>query len=115
MLRASASMSAPVCSAAATMFDCGALATMIPRLVAASTSTLSTPIPARPITRRFSARPMRSAGSFVAEGVRGGLRRRAEEDAVVSPDARRELLVGPVDADVDGETLAQHVHARVGD
>jgi hypothetical protein len=44
MLRASASISATVCSAAATMFDCGALATMIPRLVAASTSTLSTPM-----------------------------------------------------------------------
>ena len=35
MLRASASISATVCSAAATMFDCGALATMMPRLVAA--------------------------------------------------------------------------------
>ena len=49
MLRASASISAMVCSAAATMFDCGALATTMPRLVAASTSTLSTPTPARPI------------------------------------------------------------------
>ena len=70
MLRASASISATVCSAAATMFDCGALATMMPRLVAASTSTLSTPTPARPITFRLSARSIRSAVSFVAERIR---------------------------------------------
>ena len=38
MLRASESISATVCSAAATMFDCGALATTMPRLVAAPTT-----------------------------------------------------------------------------
>ena len=70
MFRASASMSATVCSAAATMFDCGAFATMMPRLVAASTSTLSTPIPARPMTFRLSARAIRSAVSRVAERMR---------------------------------------------
>ena len=69
MLRASASSSASVCSAAAMMFDCGALATTIPRRVAAATSTLSTPIPARPITRRFSARSISSAVSRVAERI----------------------------------------------
>ena len=45
-----------------TMFEPGAFATMIPRRVAAATSTLSTPVPARPITfsrrrRARSARP----------------------------------------------------------
>ena len=45
----------------------GAFATMIPRRVAASTSTLSTPTPARPITFSRSARSIRSALSFVAE------------------------------------------------
>ncbi len=70
MFRASASINAIVCSAAATMFDCGALATMIPRFVAAATSTLSTPIPARPITRRLSARSIRSAVSCVADRIR---------------------------------------------
>ena len=70
MLRASASIIATVCSAAATMFDCGALATMIPRLVAAATSTLSTPMPARPITRRLPARAIMSASSRVAERIR---------------------------------------------
>ena len=70
MLRASASSSAIVCSAAVTTLDCGALATTIPRLVAASTSTLSTPTPARPITRRFVAWPISSAVIFVAERIR---------------------------------------------
>jgi hypothetical protein len=70
MLRASASINAIVCSAAATMFDCGAFATMIPRFVAASTSTLSTPIPARPITFNLSARSIRSAVSCVADRIR---------------------------------------------
>ena len=54
-LRASASSSASVCSAAVITFDCGALATITPRLVAASTSTLSTPTPARPTALRRSA------------------------------------------------------------
>ena len=69
-LRASASSSAIVCSAAVTTFDSGALATTIPRLVAASTSTLSTPTPARPITRRLTARSISSAVIFVAERIR---------------------------------------------
>ena len=56
-----------VCSAAAMTFDSGALATTTPRFVAASTSMLSTPIPARPITLRRSARSIRSAVSFVAD------------------------------------------------
>ena len=59
-----------VCSAAVTTLDCGAFATTIPRLVAAAISTLSTPTPARPITRRFSAFAIRSAVIFVAERTR---------------------------------------------
>ena len=50
-----------------TTVDSGAFATMIPRRVAASTSTLSMPTPARPITFRRSARSIRSAVSFVAD------------------------------------------------
>ncbi len=70
MLRQSASSSAIVCSAAAMVLASGALATMMPRLVAAGTSTLSTPTPARPIT--FSREPfsIRSAVSLVAERMR---------------------------------------------
>ena len=43
---------------------------MIPRLVAASMSTLSTPVPARPITFSRSALPISSAVIFVAERIR---------------------------------------------
>src|SRR5680860_1478688 len=48
--RAWASIRAMACSPAATAFDSGAFATRMPRLVAAATSMLSTPLPARPIT-----------------------------------------------------------------
>ncbi len=106
MLRASASSSAIVCSAAVTTFDSGALATTIPRLVAASTSTLSTPTPARPITRRLIG-PLDQLGGH----LRGG----ADQDAVVVADPLGELLVGPVDAEIDIEVLAQQRHAGVAD
>ena len=69
-LRARASSSAIVCSAAVTTLDSGALATMIPRLVAAGTSTLSTPTPARPMAFRLVAFSMRSAVILVAERIR---------------------------------------------
>src|SRR5918998_2590419 len=69
-LRASARSIARVCSAAVITFDCGAFATTTPRLVAASTSTLSTPTPARPTTFRRSARPSRPSSRVVAERIR---------------------------------------------
>ena len=66
-----------VCSAAETTFDSGAFATTIPRRVAASTSTLSTPTPARPITfSRVAAR----------DHLGGHLRRRADDQRVVVAD-----------------------------
>jgi hypothetical protein len=55
------------CSAAETTVDSGALATTIPRRVAASMSTLSTPTPARPITFKRSARSISSAVNCVPE------------------------------------------------
>ncbi len=58
-----------VCSAAVTTFDSGAFATTMPRFVAAGTSTLSTPTPARPITFRRSAFSISSAVIFVAERI----------------------------------------------
>ena len=69
MLRASASSSAIVCSAAVITLDSGALATTMPRLVAATTSTLSTPTPARPTARSDEARSIRPASSLVAERI----------------------------------------------
>ena len=47
--------------------------------------------------------------------VLGELRRRADEDAVVLADALGELLVAPVDAEVDVEVLAQERDAGVAD
>ena len=67
MLRASATSRPIVCSAAETTVDSGAFATTIPCRVAASTSTLSIPTPARAITFSRSARSIRSAVSRVAD------------------------------------------------
>src|SRR5439155_8020513 len=67
MLRAWASMRATVCSAAETMLDCGAFTTITPRRVAASTSTLSRPIPALAMTFRFWAASMMSAVTLVCD------------------------------------------------
>ena len=66
-LRAWASSSAMVCSAAERMFDWGALTTMTPRRVAAATSTLSRPMPARPTTTRSAPASSTSAVTLVAE------------------------------------------------
>ena len=65
--RAAAKSSPRACSAAARVFPSGALTTRIPRRVAAFTSMLSTPTPARPTTR--SRRPASStwAVTWVAE------------------------------------------------
>src|SRR6266513_449292 len=54
ILRATESNSENACSAVETVFPPGALSTTIPRRVAVSTSTLSTPTPARPTTRSFA-------------------------------------------------------------
>ena len=56
-----------VCSAAEMMLDCGAFTTMTPRRVAASTSTLSSPMPARPTTTRSAPAASTSAVTWVAE------------------------------------------------
>ena len=64
--RASASRSAMVCSATETLLPPGAFITTTPRRVAAARSMLSTPVPARPITRSFGAEASRSAVTFVA-------------------------------------------------
>ena len=56
MCRARASIKAMACSAVVMAFPNGVFMTMMPRAVAALTSTLSTPMPARPMTlSRFAA------------------------------------------------------------
>jgi hypothetical protein len=47
----------------------GVFITNTPRAVAASTSTLSTPMPARPTTLSFLAAPRMSAVTLVAERI----------------------------------------------
>jgi hypothetical protein len=66
MFRACARSNAIVCSAALIVFDCGAFTTITPRRVAASTSTLSTPIPARATTLSRGAASRTSEVTFVA-------------------------------------------------
>ena len=89
-----------MCSAAEITVDSGAFATTIPRLVAASTSTLSTPTPARPIT--FSL-------VRTVDQLRGHLRPGADHDCVVVADPLREVGVA---VDVHVEALAQELDAR---
>ena len=64
--RASARSSATVCSATETLLPPGAFITTTPRRVAASRSMLSTPVPARPITRSLVAAARNSAVTLVA-------------------------------------------------
>ena len=70
MLRALASSSATASSAAETMFDCGALTTITPACVAAGTSTLSRPTPARATTLSRLAAASASASTWVALRIR---------------------------------------------
>ena len=56
---------AHVCSAADSVLAAGVFITRIPFSVAAGTSTLSTPTPARPTTFRFLAASMTLAVTFV--------------------------------------------------
>ena len=70
------------------MLDVGALTTMTPALVAAETSTLSRPTPARATTRSFLAAAIASASTLVA---------RADQDRVDIGDGRDQLgAVGAV-------------------
>ncbi len=65
--RDAANSSAIACSAALWMFDVGALTTSTPRSVAASTSTLSRPTPARATILSLGAAASTSASTVVAE------------------------------------------------
>ena len=67
MCRAVASSRAIACSAAETMFDVGALTTITPRAVAAGTSTLSRPTPARATTFSRVVAASASASTLVAD------------------------------------------------
>ena len=57
------------CSAVVTELPNGVFITTTPRAVAALTSTLSTPMPARPTTRSFFAASSTFGVTFVAERI----------------------------------------------
>src|SRR5438034_114430 len=65
--RASAIMSESACSAVVTALPKGVFMTTMPRWVAAGISTLSTPMPARPMTLRLAAALMSLGDTLVAE------------------------------------------------
>ena len=106
VLRATASSSATACSAAETMLEVGALTTMTPRAVAAGTSTLSRPTPARATTFSRGAAAIASASIWVALRTitRVGLGERGEQ--------RR--AVGAVDV-TDVEVVGEHLDGGGGE
>ena len=65
--RASANISATACSAVVIELPKGVFMTMMPRRDAAGMSTLSTPMPARPITLSLVAAPISFSVTLVAE------------------------------------------------
>ena len=106
MLRAWASSRAMACSAAERMFDWGALTTITPRSVAAATSTLSRPMPARPTTTRSVPAASTSAVTVVAERM---IR------AWAPGDGGHQLLGGQPELHVDLVTgLGHQIEARLG-
>ena len=82
----------------------GAFTTITPRRVAASTSTLSSPMPARATTLRLSPASITSAGD---------LRLRTDDERVVRRDRLGETLGGELGTHVDLEVLAEQIEARV--
>ncbi len=65
--RATANIIAIACSAVVIELPKGVFMTMMPRAVAAGTSTLSTPMPARPITLKLAAAASTFSVTLVAE------------------------------------------------
>ena len=59
--------------------------------------------------------PDRAHVGRLVDQLGGELRRGADQDAVVLADPLRQLLVAPVEAEVDVEVLAQQLHAGVAD
>ena len=107
MLRAWASSSAMACSATERMLEVGALTTMTPRAVAAATSTLSRPTPARPTTCE------RGAGLEHLGGHLGG---GADDEGLRPDDGAQQLLGAQPLLDVDLMAgLGQQVEAALGD
>ena len=104
MLRASASSSAIVCSAAVTTFDCGAFATTIPRRVAAG----DVDVVDADAGAGDDPQPLAALDQLGRQ-----LRRRADQDRVEAADPLGQLLGRPVEPGLDVEVLAQQRDARL--
>ena len=110
--RASASISAQACSATLMLLAPGALTTRMPRALAAATSTLSTPVPARATMRRRGA---------ASSSARVDLRRAADEQRVgvgeVGGEGGRRSAGARVDhpAGLGAEQLQRRGRQVVGD
>jgi hypothetical protein len=96
MCRAAASSSPTASSAALTMLDVGALTTITPAWVAALTSTLSRPTPARAMTRSRLRRRDRLGVDLgrAAHENRVGVGDRLEQLAAIGTVARADVEVG---------------------
>ena len=111
------------CSAADSTLDWGALTTITPRRVAAATSTLSSPIPARPTTTRsvpasrtsavtwVSERMMRAAAPFTATASSAGRQPEADVDLVARVPQAGQAALGDGFADEDSGHPAMVAHA----
>ncbi len=111
--RASASINVMACSAVVIELPNGVFMTMMPRAVAAGISTLSTPMPARPITFRFFA---------FSRILRRDLGRGADRKAVVVADDLGELVfvLAEVRLEIDLDAaILENLHGggrqRIGD
>ena len=98
--RAAASIRATASSAAETMLEVGALTTITPLCVAARTSTLSRPTPARAMTLRRRGR---------GERLGVDLGRAADQDRVHVDDGRQQLGAVRAVAGADLEVRAQRL------
>ena len=107
--RAAASISATACSAAVWMLEVGALTTRTPRSVAAGTSTLSRPTPARATILSFLAAASTSASTVVAD-------RTSSASASAHGGEQRRLVgtVHPPDLDPVTECVDRRIRELVG-
>ena len=98
--------SAMACSAAERMLDCGALTTSTPRAVAAGTSTLSNPIPARATTWSRGAAASASASIVVALRMRtaSASASAGSRAARSAPSVRRISQLSPSSVTAAGES-----------
>jgi hypothetical protein len=94
-------MSATASSATLMLLAPGAFMTTMPRVLAAGTSTLSTPVPARAMTRSFGA---------AVDERRGHFRGAADDDCLGVGDVRGELFGRPARTSIDIPSLrAKHI------